>query len=356
VAASSSETTSRLEGSTTLADALAVMIPAEKQPAVARALKEAFGIDRFDDILRLTAGLSSALVFRIVVRGRPYLLRVITRTDEMADPTTQFACMRTAAQRGIAPHVLYTSVEDRLSITDFIEARAFSAEDARADLPATLRTLHSLPPFPPPKGGNYFDMVDGFMARLTRSLPEREARELSAVYSQVGPVYPRHDGSSRVSCHNDLKAENILFDGRRVWLVDWEAAFWNDRYVDLGVVANFAVNGEAEEKEFLRSYFEEPAGEYRQARLFLARQVLHVFYATVFLSLAAAAGQAIDTRADAPTFADFHRQMLAGEISLADAGAKLRYGLVHWKQLQENIRTARFQEASKIVSTVRLPS
>jgi hypothetical protein len=70
------------------------MIPEAKRIAVARALREAFGVTEAEDIRMLTAGLSSALVFRIAVRGRPYLLRVITRTDAMNDPTRQFACMK----------------------------------------------------------------------------------------------------------------------------------------------------------------------------------------------------------------------------------------------------------------------
>jgi hypothetical protein len=90
------------------------MIPEAKQPAVARALNEAFGVQEFEDICRLTAGLTSAMVFRIVVRRHPYLLRVITRTDDMSDPTRQFACMKSGAERGITPRVLYASIEERI--------------------------------------------------------------------------------------------------------------------------------------------------------------------------------------------------------------------------------------------------
>ncbi len=58
-----------------------------------------------------------------------------------------------------------------------------------------------------------------------------------------------------VSCHMDLKPENIVFDGRRVWLVGWQAAFVNDRYFDLAVAANFVVTGAAEESVYLEQYF-----------------------------------------------------------------------------------------------------
>jgi len=65
-----------------------------------------------------------------------------------------------------------------------------------------------------------------------------------------------------VSSHNDLKPENVLFDGERVWLVDWEAAFLNDRYHDLAMVANFVVNNSEEEEAYLGTYFWKAPSEY----------------------------------------------------------------------------------------------
>ncbi len=113
------------------------MIPEAKKDAVARALRETFGVSEFEDIRSLTAGLSSALVCRIVVRGCPYLLRVMTSNSSVpgpgqGDPTNQFANMRKGAEAGIAPRVWYTSVEDRVSITDFVEARPLPLNEALA--------------------------------------------------------------------------------------------------------------------------------------------------------------------------------------------------------------------------------
>ena len=37
----------------------------------------------------------------------------------------------------------------------------------------------------------------------------------------MAAVYP-HDDAEMVSSHNDLfKPDNMLFDGNRLWLVDW---------------------------------------------------------------------------------------------------------------------------------------
>src|SRR5581483_5910821 len=115
---------------------------------VTRALSEAFGVTDFEDIARMTKGLSSDLIFRIVVRGTPHLLRIMMKIDERNDPHRQFACMNAAAAANLAPRVLYANTEDGVSITDFIETVAFPQRLALTQIPATLRSLHRLPPFP----------------------------------------------------------------------------------------------------------------------------------------------------------------------------------------------------------------
>ena len=86
------------------------MIPEEKIAAVAKALQTTFGTSPYEEITQLTAGLSTALIFRIVVRGKPYLLRIIMRTDAMGDPTHQINCLKTPTEAELAPKLLYASV------------------------------------------------------------------------------------------------------------------------------------------------------------------------------------------------------------------------------------------------------
>jgi aminoglycoside phosphotransferase (APT) family kinase protein len=331
------------------------MIPEAKKDAVACALWEAFGVTEFADIRLLTAGLGSTLVFRIIVRGCSYLLRIMINTHTapgpgQGDPTHQFACMREAAEAGLAPRVLYASTEDGISITDFVDAKPFPRIEALGRLPLALQKLHALPPFPGPRVAHYFDALDGFVRKFQAAaiLPESETAKLIQLYAQVAQAYPRRD-SDRVSCHNDLKPENILFDGHRVWLVDWEAAFLNDRYADLAVVANFVVTNDAEEEAYLRAYFGEAPGEYRLARLYLMRQIVHVACAAVFMLLGSS-GKPIEPSAKAPDFRDLHNRIWAGEFSLATAQAKLQFAQTHLNQFLQNSRTARFQDALRIVS------
>lgn len=336
-----------------------LIIPEDKSAAVTQGLREAFGVEKFEDIAMLIKGQSGALVYRMVVRGSPYLLRIITRTQDPTLPQ-HFTCMKAAAEAGLAPRIFYTSIEDRISITDFVEAVPFPMAEALIRMPATLRTLHALSPFPGRMNHlntscmfllNKGPALDGFIQTLRAAniLSEGDFAELLDLHARLLAVYPRQE-IDMVSSHNDLfKPDNVLFDGHHVWLVDWEAAFLNDRYADLAVFANLVVTNEAEERVYLQEYFGQTPDEYQRARYFLMRQVAHMFYGASFLWLGSKS-KPVDWSAIVPSFTDFHRRIWAGEVNLADDDTKVLYGRVHWERLLQNMRLPRFDEAMKIVS------
>jgi len=268
--------------------------------------------------------------------------------DERNDPARVFACMKAAAEAGLAPRVLHANEAEGIAIMDWIETVPFPTAQALACLPATLSRLHRLPPFP--KAFNYVTAHKFFIWRLRTAnlLPEAEIGEVFRCYERICAVYPRLD-ADLVSCHMDLKPENILFDGRRVWLIDWMAAFLNDRYFDLAIVANFVVTNEADERTYLAEYFGQAPDAYQRARFFLMRQVLHMLSAAVFLLLGSA-GKPIPEDANPPSFRGFHERIWAGEIDLSDNEWKTVYGQVHWEQFRENMRHARLAEALRVVA------
>jgi aminoglycoside phosphotransferase (APT) family kinase protein len=334
------------------------VIPEDQRAAVTRGLREAFRVTELEDINMLTKGQSGALVYRIILKGSPYLLRIITRKEDPTLPQ-HFTCMKAAAEAGLAPHVWYTSLEDRISITDFVEAVSFPMADALTRMPAALRSLHALPAFP--RRANHLNTscmfllnqgpaLDGYiqMLRAANILSEAEFAKFLDWHAQLAAVYPRQE-TDMVSSHNDLfKPDNVLFDGHRVWLVDWEAAFLNDRYADLAVFANLIVTNVAEESVYLEQYFGKPPDECQRARYFLMQQIAHMFYAMAFLWLGSKS-KPVDWNQPVPAFADFHRRIWAGEVNLADNDTKIVYGRVHWERLLQNARQPRFKKALKIV-------
>ena len=169
------------------------MIPEDKNLAVARAVRETFGVPECEDISRITRSLSSDLVFRIVVKGSPFLLRIMPRMDDRNNPVRVFACMKTAADASLAPRVLYSNTEDGIAIIDLIEAVPFPATQAIVLLPATLQRLHRLPRFP--TAFNYVTAHKYFIWRFRPAglLPDDEIAEVFRRYDQIRAVYPRVD-------------------------------------------------------------------------------------------------------------------------------------------------------------------
>jgi thiamine kinase-like enzyme len=172
----------------------------------------------------------------------------------------------------------------------------------------------------------------------------QDLEELLGQYARVAAAYSSLDPDLAPS-HNDLfKPDNILFDGSRLWLVDWEAAFENDRYADLAVVANRLVANEAGEQIYLQEYFGAPPDSYQEARFYLMKQLAHTFYAMAFLNMGSA-GKPVDWSEPVLAYGDFQQRFWAREVGLADNHSKTVYGRVHWEQLRHNLRRPRFDEA-----------
>ncbi|MDB5279844.1 MAG: Choline/ethanolamine kinase [Ferruginibacter sp.] len=331
------------------------MIPEAKITAVANALQVTFGVSDFEAISQLTAGLSSALIFRIVVKGQPYLLRIITRADAPGDPSHYYGCMKAAADAGIAPHVWYAGVADRISITDFIEAKPFPQEQAKVLMPDVLRRLHALPRFP--FRLNYFDFANSSVRKFQASkiLPESVTNNVFQQYEQIIKVYP-HKEEDLVSCHNDLKPDNLLFDGKQVWLVDWEGAFLNDRYTELAVVSNFILKNEDDEKEYLKIYFGKEVTACQQARFFLACQLMHIIYFSFFMSLGTAGDNLVNVDLTIPGFSELHNRLWKGEVNLLNHHSQQQYAFVHLERVKQHLQLKRFEEAVNIVAELHSES
>ena len=61
--------------------------------------------------------------------------------------------------------------------------------------------------------------------------------------------------------HNDLLAANILDDGTRLWLIDWDYAGFNSPLFDLGGLASNNELSEKQEIWMLENYFEKPIND-----------------------------------------------------------------------------------------------
>jgi len=315
-------------------------IPQEKKQAVQKAFHSAFGAADVRVLEELTRGLSSARIFHIQAQDQDWLLRMIVSDDAVAHPEFHFGRMRAAADAGLAPPIRYEDVNDRVLVTGYITSYPFP-DDMSGRMADVLRMLHSLPAH---HRIDYMKVMDGAVRRLPKLFPSAMTDEIMQGY-QAAFDCPRPE-SDLVACHNDLKPDNILFDGARLWFVDWEAAFANNRYTELSVVANFWLeDGEEQEQLYLSRYFGEEPGEIRTARFFITRQIMSCIYGAHFLFLATQGGLTPSWESRSESFEEFQRKLVNFEVYLLDADMQMQYALLHLNRALEQMRTQRFHAA-----------
>jgi hypothetical protein len=215
------------------------VIPANHRDTARTALSSAFGAAQVTALDPVVGGASGALTFKAVVAGRPYLLRLETRRGPLRNPH-QYTCMQIAADAGIAPPVRYVSDEAGAVIVDFLGERPLrdhpGGEIAIArEIGHLVARLQATPAFP---GLADYVTILGRMLGYVRSanvfvagLLDRHVEEFERIRSAY-----RSDSATLVSSHNDPNYGNLLFDGERLWLIDWETAY-DTRNVDLGCSA-----------------------------------------------------------------------------------------------------------------------
>jgi len=327
------------------------LLPETKLAAVERALSTAFGTTQVDAATPLTGGLSGALIYRIRVGGIAYLLRIEGPRDAFRDPSRWYGCMSIAAGALLAPRVRYADAQDGVAIMDLIPERSLTLDyrgtrtDLLVELGQTLRALHAAPAFPPLV--DYLDGMDALIARFRSFglLAPAATAEAFGLYGELRAAYRTAPGDL-VSSHNDLNPRNILYDGARLWLVDWESSFLADRYVDLATLANVFASDAEEEEVLLRTYFGSPPDQERRARLYLMRQVNHLFYAVIFLNGVAEErpGESLDGL-QARGLAEIHQALGMGDFVLESREGRIEYGLSRLGAALDGLRSDQFAEA-----------
>jgi thiamine kinase-like enzyme len=186
----------------------------------------------------------------------------------------EVACSRAAAEAGLSPGLFH--VEPGVLVFRFVEGRTLSPEDVRQDAMLArildlVRQVHDrMPGFiagPPPLFWVFHALRD--YARSLRAGGSRMAGELPRLMAAaerleaaVGPIMLKFG-------HNDLLAANLIDDGRRLWLIDWEYGGFNSPLFDLGNLAsNNALS--ARQVEWLLATYDGRAPDAARLRAFVA--------------------------------------------------------------------------------------
>jgi aminoglycoside phosphotransferase (APT) family kinase protein len=301
-------------------------LPVARRETVRSALAAAFGSAPIGAIPPIAGGASTASTFRLEAGGRRYLLRVEGEPSPLRNPH-QYISMRIAAEAGIAPDIHYIDEAARIAVIDFIEPQPLKTYPggpralAQA-LGELLSRVQATPVFP--HFVNYPDIVARLFAHVRRT-GLFAAGLLDAHVERLELLREAYNaGSTRlVSSHNDSIPSNILFDGERLWLIDWESAYRNDPLVDVAIMLDSLALSPELKDVLLRAWLGRAPDEAVRARLELIHAFTRLYYAGVLLSASAAASWVTgDTDFSAPTLQQFRLAIHEGRLKPGAAETK----------------------------------
>jgi thiamine kinase-like enzyme len=193
-------------------------------------------------ICELSGGLTNRN-YKVTTPDGSFVARISAGGSELLaiDRDCEYRNSLTAAAAGAGAPVVEYRPQDRLLVIGYIEGRTFDAADVAAaeNLPRiaqACRRLHAGDRF-----GNDFDMFG--IQRRYLSVARSRGFKIPAGYDDLEPQFTAAEkalavrAEGTVPCNNDLLPANLIDDGERIWLIDYELSGNNDACFELGNIA-----------------------------------------------------------------------------------------------------------------------
>ena len=295
-------------------------------------------------ITRIAAGLSGAGVYRVDAGGKSFVLKISKPDDSFAGWRARLDIQESAARARIAPMIVHVDEARRAVVSEFVADRSFPAllmnpqtrGSAIELLARTLRAVHELP-IPanaPPSDARAFltaiwGAIDG-LHPLPPFIGEIVRRALATERPDVG----RPEAVS----HNDVNPSNLIYDGERLMLLDWDMCGVHEPFYDLATISVFMRMDDESCRQLLEAY-DGAAVVTVPPRFSYDRRVVAALCGTMFLYLAAGGGRPVMTGAERleemPTLSEFYQRMRAGEVSPATPEGQRQFAMA---MLRESAR------------------
>jgi aminoglycoside phosphotransferase (APT) family kinase protein len=281
-------------------------------------------------ITRIAAGLSGAGVYRVEAAGQPFVLKIAADEPRWRGV---LHVQRLAADAGLAPAIVHVDEARRAVLSAFVADRSFpmrygdprTRDAAIALLGRTLRRVHDLPRSPDIETRDSGALLASFAANLADfALPAFVTDAIARARAEAPPPCDR----PAVLSHNDVNPTNLVLDGERLVLVDWDTAGLNDPYYDLATISVFLRMDDATCRALLAAHDGDAAPPAAlPARFVYDRRHVAVLCGAAFLHLAHKAGHPGATHAEPLSLADMYQRLRAGALDVGAPDGQWQFGL-----------------------------
>ena len=288
----------------------------------------------------VASGMSGATVRSVTTTQGTYILRVFHGDPATWDRT--LAIQRLVASSGISPPLLHVDQEHRCTVSQKIAASSFSAaaaqpesrQEALVSLAAILAKLHALPTHGFCAQSTVQWVREVWVSQSSRAGFPTWALGLAPRLTTIEGCLAQDD--RQVLSHGDLNPSNILWDGVRAWLIDWDGAGLSHPYLDLATLANF-LGLPDEAATGLLAMQEQTGIDAGQKETFKAcRDLARIAYGCVFLRLISDLTEVtFESMAGTAALSQCFSRVVDGSLSMASAEGQSSIGAAFFKQCLE---------------------
>ena len=204
--------------------------------------------------------------YKVQGGGRDYFTRIGSDHPEVLfiSREKEVEFLAKAEELKLVPKILYSDASQGILIMPFIEgAESYGKvlevwtgerEEVIDRIVGVMKDIHRTKAPIRYRDPYLFAIIDKYIDESHNygaDLPSDIDGALSLI-EKVKNVLPEGE---EVMCHHDFFWGNVLYDGKKLWLIDWEYADWGDPYEDLASFCVEHILDEEERELVLASYF-----------------------------------------------------------------------------------------------------
>ena len=288
-------------------------------------------IGKVNSIEPIRSGLSGAQVSAVSAASGEYVLKSQPHETDDNFWSQYRLILKRASEHQIAPEVVYIDDAARAVLSVRVHGvplqvalRGEARDAAIASVLAQIRAVHAIDP----AGITERNPLDYARAiwEAQRQRPDFPswAKAAEREFADVASALERDP--RRVVSHNDVNPGNILWDGTRAWIVDWDAAALGHPYYDFATFATFLdLNAEAG-WDLMAQQQQSPLDDDARATFTALRRLVALAIGYSFVSGVPDVASLAPTRADAPTLAECRAALRSGALDLQTVEGRGRYG------------------------------
>ena len=238
------------------------------------------------------------------VLGTTYLMELKSNKDDTSENLViriftgirpfefEFFISKAMGLNGISPKILFEDHQSKFWVQEYVKDNIILRpgkkvnEECLRQIGVYLRKIHTFSPAIKPP--NTYGLIERIKTRLKNNFQRfPDLARFKEVINRIDRILSIFEkNSEKCFCHNDFGyGWNLLWDQKRIWVIDWELSGIFYPYFDIGSTISLLILNDQEKEIFLNGYYGRERTPKEEALIYLGEVFALVFYTLGTISI-----------------------------------------------------------------------